>query len=326
MKKMTVFLVLFVLIASLCFGAGRADQARPEDFPTKPVQLIVPWPAGGRTDLNARLFASAASAYLGQPMVVINREGGASMIGGEFVARAAPDGYTLIAMTPGTNILPPLFRGAPYGALDFDAIGQIGSSTMIMASNPNRPWRTIEELIDYARRNPNQVTYSCITLTAPMMAFLMWADRAGVQLRHVPVNNDAQAVEQVLGGHVDIVMSSSVAPVFSHVNTGTLNALMVFSEERDNTLPDVPTAVELGFDVVVSPFTGIAGPRGMPVIVLERLRSVFNQVMENEEFARAIINSGENFDPRPGDEFFQIWQTNYDAFSDIVNRMGLGQQ
>jgi len=322
MKKVTGFLVLFVLFSSLCFAAGARQQAAT-DFPTKPIQLIIPWPAGGRTDINARLFANNVTQYLGQPMVPVNREGGASMIGGDFVAKAAPDGYTLLAITPGTNILPPLFRGAPYGPYDFDAIGQIGSSTMVMASHPDRPWKNVTELVEYAKRNPGQVTYSCVALNAPMLGFLMWADRVGAQFRHVPVNADGQAVEQALGGHVDIAMSSSIAPVFSHVNTGALNALMVFSEKRDNALPNVPTAKELGHDVVVSPYTGIAGPKGMPKDVLEKLRAVFKQVVEDPEFARAIQNSGENFDPVFGDDFLKIWQTNYEGYSAIVNKMGI---
>ena len=323
MKKVTVALVLLVLFGFPCFAAGARQQRSAEDYPSRPIQLVVPWPAGGRTDINGRLFATAVSRHLEQPMVVINMEGGASMIGGDFVARATPDGYTLIVMTPGTNILPPLFRGAPYGPFDFDAIGQIGSSTIVIASRPDSPWRNIQELITYARNNPGTITYTSLSLTAPQMSLLMWADRAGIQLRHVPVNNDAQAVEAVLGGHVDIAVSSSVAPIFSHVNTGALNALMVFSETRDSLLPNVPTALELGYDVVVSPFTGIAGPRGMPPRVLETLRSAFQQVMEDPEFAQMIINSGENFDPRPGDEFFEIWRTSYEGFLEIVQRMGL---
>ena len=256
-------------------------------------------------------------------MVPVNKEGGASMIGGDFVAKATPDGYTLLAITPGTNILPPLFRDAPYGPFDFDPIGQIGSSTMVMACKPDRPWKNITELVAYAKSNPDKVTYSCVSLNAPQLGLLMWADKAGIQLKHVPVNADGQAVEQVLGNHVDIAMSSSIAPLFSHVNTGALSALMVFSEARDKQLPNVPTARELGYDVVVSPFTGIAGPKGMPKEVLEKLRTVFKQVTEDPEFAKVIQNSGENFDPKYGEDFSKIWKTSYDGYSEIVKKMGL---
>jgi tripartite-type tricarboxylate transporter receptor subunit TctC len=192
-----------LVIASLSQFAGPAAAAG-SSYPDKPIQLIVPWGAGGRTDINARMFASIAPKYLGQPMVVVNKEGGASMIGGNFVAKSKADGYTLIAITPGTNILPPLFKKAPYGPYDFDAIGQIGSSTMVIASNPTKAWGNVKELIDYAKANPKKVSYACVALNAPQLGFLLWADRAGLQFKHVPVGNDGQAVEAALGGHVDL--------------------------------------------------------------------------------------------------------------------------
>jgi tripartite-type tricarboxylate transporter receptor subunit TctC len=181
----------------------------------------------------------------------------------------------------------------------------------------------VKGLIDYARANPGEVTYACVALKAPQLGFLRWADAAGLEFKHVPVGNDAEAVEAALGGHVDIAMTSSVATITSHVGAGNLVPLMVFAEKRDANLPDTPTAVEIGYDVVASPFTGIAAPKGLPPEVLDKLREVFRQVIEDEDFLKVMRRIGESIDPKFGDEFLAVWQNDYDGYSAIVKKMGL---
>jgi tripartite-type tricarboxylate transporter receptor subunit TctC len=324
MKRLSLILLILVAAAGFLLAEGTTEEAAGE-YPSKPIQLIVPWGAGGRTDINARMFASVAPKYLGQPVVVVNKAGGASVIGGEYVANAEADGYTLIAMTPGTNVFPVIFGQAPYDSLDFDAIGQIGSSTMAIASRPDRPFSNVRELISYARAHPGQVTYACVALKAPQLGFLWWADKAGLEFKHVPVGNDAEAVEAALGGHVDIAMTSSVATIISHVNGKNLNALMVFSEKRDANLPDTPTAVELGYEVVASPFTGIAGPKGMRPEVLQKLRTAFRQVIEDKDFITVMDRVGESLDPKFGDDFYAVWKNDKQGYGAIVEKMGLKQ-
>jgi tripartite-type tricarboxylate transporter receptor subunit TctC len=324
MKRLSmILLILLIAVGFAAANGGPETEAAAAEYPTKPIQLIVPWGAGGRTDINARMFASVAPKYLGQPVVVVNKAGGASVIGGEYVANAEPDGYTLLAITPGTNVFPVIFDQAPYDTLDFDAIGQIGSSTMAIASKPDRPWNDVEELIAYAKSNPGKVTYACVALKAPQLGFLWWADEAGLEFTHVPVGNDAEAVEAALGGHVDIAMTSSVATIISHVNGGNLDALMVFAEKRDQNLPDSPTAVELGYDVVASPFTGIAGPKGMPADVLEKLRIAFKQVIEDQDFITVMNRVGESLDPKFGDDFYAVWENDKRGYGAVVEKMGL---
>ncbi len=328
MRKLLAALLLLALPLGFLAAEGGAESpatAAAGEYPAKAIQLIVPWPAGGRTDINARMYASIAPKYLGQPVVVVNKAGGGSVIGGEFVAKARPDGYTLIAMTPGTNVFPVIFGQAPYGALDFDAIGQIGSSTMVIASRPDRPWKDVKGLVSYAKSHPGEVTYACVALKAPQLGFLRWADRAGLEFKFVPVGNDAEAVEAALGGHVDVAMTSSVATIVSHVNAGSLNALMVFADARDESLPDTPTATELGWNVVASPYTGIAGPKGLPPAVLEKLRATFRQVMEDKDFITLMNKVGESMNPRYGAEFYRIWENEYEGNLAIVEKMGLKQ-
>jgi tripartite-type tricarboxylate transporter receptor subunit TctC len=324
MKRLS--LVLFVLFAAAGFllAEGTVEETAGE-YPTKPIQVIVPWGAGGRTDINARMFASVAPKYLGQPVVVVNKAGGGSVIGGKYVADADPDGYTLLAITPGTNVFPVIFKQAPYDTFDFDPIGQIGSSTMAIASKADRPWSNVQKLISYAKSHPGEVTYACVALKAPQLGFLRWADRAGLEFKHVPVGNDAEAVEAALGGHVDIAMTSSVATIISHVNANNLNALMVFAEKRDKNLPNTPTAVEIGYDVVASPFTGIAGPKGLPPEVLQKLRTVFKQVIEDADFIKVMKRIGESLDPKFGDDFYAVWKNDKEGYSEIVEKMGLAQ-
>ncbi len=324
MKKLLV--VLLVIAGGFVFAEGSQETAAAADeYPSKPIQIIVPWGAGGRTDINARMFASVAPKYLGQPVVVINKAGGGSVIGGDYVAKAKPDGYILLAITPGTNVFPVIFKKAPYGTFDFEPIGQIGSSTMAIASHPDRPWKNVQELIDYARANPGKVTYACVALKAPQLGFLRWADKAGLAFKHVPVGNDAEAVAAALGGHVDIAMTSSVATIISHVNAGNLNALMVFAEKRDANLADTPTAVETGYAVVASPFTGLAAPKGLPRPVMEKLRTVFKQVIEDPDFIKVMKRIGESISPKFGDDFLSVWKNDFEGYSEIVEKMGVAQ-
>ena len=324
MKRIvTVFSIIFLLGGGLFSEWPKGEaQAAPSDYPTKAVQLIVPWPPGGRTDLNARMFANVAPKYFGQPMVVINKAGGGSVIGGASVAKATPDGYTLLAITPGTSIFPPLFKKAPYGPYDFDPIGQIGSSTMAIASNPQKPWKNVHELMRYAKEHPGEVTYACVALKAPHLGFLRWADKAGIKFKHVPVENDAQAVEAGLGGHVDVIMTSSVATIISQVKANKLIPLMVFGEKRDAAFSNTPMARELGIDVVASPFTGIAGPKGLDKAVLGKLRQVFKQVVEDKEFLTMMKKAGEDIDPKIGEDFLAVWKNDFEGYSEIAKKMG----
>ncbi len=328
MKKFLLLCAISLLAVSFAFAGGAAEDAADPaataaEYPSRPIQIIVPWGAGGRTDINARMFASVAPKYLGQPVTVINMAGGGSVIGGNHVANAEPDGYTLIAITPGTNVLPVVFERAPYDTFDFEPIGQIGSSTMAIASHPDKPWSNVEELIEYARANPGEVTYASVPLNAPQLGFLRWANAAGLEFTHVPVGNDGEAVESALGGHVDLAMTSSVATITSHVNAGNLVPLMVFSDERDENLPDTPTATETGYPVVASPFTGIAAPRGVPEEVIAVLTEAFQNVMQDEDFLTVMGRIGESVNPRDREQFRAIWQNDIDGYTDIVERMGL---
>ena len=313
MKKLTFYLLVMGLL-----GVQPAFAAYPE----KPVQLIVPWWAGGRTDVIARMFATSASKYLGQPMVVINKPGGASVIGGDYVAKAKPDGYTLLAVTPGTNIFPPIFSKPPYGPFDFEPIGQLAISTMMIAVNPSKPWKNIQTLIDSARKKPGEISYTCVAQKAPQLTFLRWADKAGLQFKFVPAEDDAKAIWAALGGHVDIVMNSSIASIASQFKSKKLIPLLVFNEKRDPLLPDVPTAKELGYDVVGSPFTGIAGPKGLDKAALGKLKEVFKKVIADPDFEKGMEGIGENIDSVDAEGFYKVWKTDYEESLAISRKMG----
>ena len=333
MKRLLIIL-LVLAVALSAFAGGKQEQAAEqtaegegaEAYPTKAIELIVPWPAGGRTDINARLWASVAPDYLGQPVVVVNKAGGGSVIGGQYVANADPDGYTLLAVTPGTNAFPVIFGNAPYEETDFTAIGQIGRSVPAIVSNPDKPWSTTEELVEYAKEHPGEVSYGCVSLKAQQLGFLRWAREVGAEFRFVPVGNDAEAVEGALGGQIDVGVTSSIATITSHVSSGDLNALMVFSKERNDNLPDTPTATELGYDVVFGPYTGIAGPPGLPQEITQKLREVHQKVVVDEKFQKIMNRAGEEINPAGGEEFRQTWVDTVEGYTEVVEEMDLEQQ
>ena len=298
--------VLVLLLAVLVVPALAA-------FPTKPVELIVPWPAGGRADLIARLFAAAAGKHLGQAMVVVNKPGGGGAIGTVGVANATPDGHTLLAATIGGNVMRPLSTSVPYRYDSFAPVGQITASTMVLAANASRPWKNLKDLVEAAKKASAPPTYGCPFGVVPHLAVVAVAGHAGVDLKHVPQQGDGPSITATLGGHQDMLIASP-AVVLPHVKTGALRALATFGTERDPSLPDVPTAREQGFPVIATPWTGIAAPKTTPPAVLAKLQQVFEAVMKDPEFAAGMERLGERIIPVVGEPFAAQWKRDHEQW------------
>jgi len=228
-------------------AAAFVPLAVAQDYPVKPIRLIVSVPAGGTPDLTARLIAPAVSGILGQPLVVDNRGGAGGLIGAELAANAAPDGYTLLISSPGALTILPHLRKVPYDTLkDFAPIGLISSGPFLLLTHPSLPVRSVKDLIGLARSQPGKLNYSSAGNGAPNhLAMELFKSMTGVDIVHVPYRGAPQAVADLVGGQVPIGFNS-IAPMMPHLKAGRLRALGVASLKRSPQLPDVSTISEAG--------------------------------------------------------------------------------
>lgn len=306
---------LFVPVLALITMGALSPLAAAADFPAKPVELIVPWAAGGRADLIGRVFAASAGKHLRQQMVVVNKPGGGGTTGTVTVVNAPADGHTLLMATIGGNVMRPLSTSVPYRYDSFAPVGQISASTIVLATRADRPWKNLAELVADAKKRASPPTFSCPFGVVPHLAMIAVARRGGVELKIVPQQGDSQSVTAVLGGHVDMIIASPAA-LLPHLKTGAMRALATFGETRDPVLADVPTATEQGFPVVATPWTGIAAPRGTPPEVLARLRQVFEAVMKDPEFVAAMDKLGERVTPIVGEAFGARWKLDHEQWEE----------
>lgn len=258
-----------------------AAPAIAQDFPTKPVTLIVPWPAGGSTDIAMRAIAEAASKHLGQPIVIDNRAGGSGTVGpAQMAASAKPDGYT-IAQMPITVFRLPLMQQTPWDALnDFTYIVHVTGYTFGVTTRADSQFKTWDDVVKFAKANPGKVTYATPGAgTSLHIGMEQIAARAGIKLTQVPFKGGAETNAAVLGGHTMLqVESSGWKPL---VEAGQLRLLMIWTAQRSKAFPDVPTLKDLGFPFVFdSPF-GIAGPKGMDAKIVAKLHDAFKKAVED---------------------------------------------
>ncbi len=328
-KNLALFLLLalvfpFLPVTSLLFGG--TTEAKAQQFPSKPIELIIPFAAGGRTDLNTRMFASVAHEYLGVPIASINKTGGRGAPAAEYVLRARPDGYTIFGATIGTNILWPLQGIGNYQIFDFTPIGRIGTSTMVLACATEKPWQNIQELIEDAKRRPRGITYGAVKGAMSQLGFLVFARATGTRFRHVATQGDAPALSSALGGHIDLYVSTTAATVIPHANAGNLRALAVFSDERDPNLPNVPTLKELGIDAVAAPWTGIAVSKDVPEEIVKILRDAFDKtVRDDKKFDTLITKIGERVVYMGGEEFAKEWAKQEEMYGKILKELGMAK-
>lgn len=284
------------LLASLLLAAtaALAAPAQAQGYPAKPIRLVVPFPAGGATDIFARAVSQKLGERLGTSVMVDNKPGAGGSIGSDLAAKSPADGYTLLLSTSSTHSIAPSFGAKlPYDPVaDFTPIAHVGNAPSILLVPNSAPAKTVKEWIDYARKNPGRLNYSSsgngtiVHLTAEY-----FKAQAGLFLVHIPYRGTALAIPDLVSGKVD-VMFDSLPSGLPHVKEGRLRALAITSPKRSPLLPDLPPVADTvpGFDSVT--WFGLYGPKGLPADVVARVNTALNQALQDTEVKERLARLG----------------------------------
>jgi len=299
---------------------------RADDYPTRPINLIVPFPPGGSTTVMARNVADKLSVSLGQQIVVENRGGAGGVIGTRSVARATPDGYTiLLSYTATMAIAPAMNVNAGYDPLkDFVPIGMIGAAPSVLVVNPSLPVHTVAELISYAKAAPVPLQYGSPGVgTVNHLAGEYLAAETGVKLQHVPYKGNGPALGDLLGGHIPM-MFVPIPVALGNIKAGTLRGLAIGSANRSSLLPDLPTLAESGvpgFEVALR--YGLVAPAGTPQAVIARLNKELNAALSTEEVKNRLATEGAESLPGTPEAYAADIAKEEKKWGGLVKKLGL---
>jgi len=255
------------------------------EFPTKEVQIIIPWAAGGATDLIFRALAATTGKYLGKAVVVVNKPGGAGAVGYTEVMQAKPDGYTLVSAITPLTILPHQVKTA-FTYKDFDPVINVVRDPGMFLVRSDAPWKGVKDFVDYAKKNPDMITVGNSGAGGGVhLIALAFEKTAGVKFNHIPFSGGGPSVTALLGGHVNAVTVSPPEGI-EHVKAGKLKIVALFSEKRFELFPDVPTVKEQGIDFSMGQWRGLASSKGTPPDVIKKLHDAFKQGMDDPAFIK----------------------------------------
>lgn len=289
-SRFGLLVILTLIFSSLAYGA---------DYPTKAIQIICPYQPGGSTDITSRLLNKGLTSLLGQPIVVVCKPGGGTAIGIQSVLAAPPDGYTVLCAEQSIITLPLIAKNVAFSMNDFTPINVATSAPMTIIVKKDAPWRTLEELIAEAKKNPSKLTYSSAgpgstaRFTGELFQMI-----TGTTITQVPMSGAAPAITAVLGGHVDMSFMGSQV-IKNHVEAGSLRVLAVLYRKHLKDFPDIPTAAEKGYPRLMNTLWIAYFVQGKtPKAIAKRLGEVFQQVLKEKEVIELVDNSGllvENF-------------------------------
>ena len=314
--------IAVALLGAVCTGT----PATAQNYPARPIILVVPFPAGGGNDALARLVAERMSRTLGQQVVVENRAaGGGGTVATRAAAKSPPDGYTILLTYTGTlAVNPTLYPNAGYDPRkDFAPIGLIGSQPSVLTTHPSLPVHNTAELVAYAKANPNKINGGFVPGTIGHMTTEMFAKNAGFEITRVPYKGNGTAIGDLIGGHITM-MILSIQTVVGNVKSGTLRALAVTTAERSKLMPDVPTISESavpGFSAAIR--YGLAAPAGTPRPIIERLNKELRAAVEAEETRQRLALLGADPITSTPEEYAAEIDTEETKWSAIVKSLNL---
>lgn len=299
-------------LAVMLFVLGSEAFAAAADFPTRPVQLMIAYPAGGSTDVAARIVASIAEKHLGQSIVVVNKGGAGGQVGWTDMSRAKPDGYYLgFINLPALNtvILDPERKAIFKADAFLPLINQVLDPGIIWVK-ADSPYKTLKDLLEAAKKNPNKISAATTGILSDDHLAILMAEEAfpGAIFRIVHLEGGAAQMTGILGGHIDVAFDN-VGSVFRRIRTGEVRALAVLDQKRSPFLPDVPTTPELGFPTIISSSTrGIAVPRGTPEPIVKKLQEVFKKAMDDPEHVKKMEEAGLQLRIMVGEEYVKYYR------------------
>lgn len=289
---MRIQLMRILTATLLSLGIAGAPATAQQAYPNRPVKLIVPFPAGGGTDTTARVIAEELRGSLGQTFVVDNKPGATGNIGTEMVAKAAPDGYTLVVVPNSLSINDRLYPQLPFRAeKDLVPVALLGSSPVVLAGRADLPFRNVEQLIAHAKANPGKLSYTSCGVGSPQhIAGELFKSMAGIRMEHIPYKGCAPALTDVVGGSVDIVFST-VANIRPFVQSGKIRAYAVTTARRSSFVPDLPTVQESGLkDYDVDVWFGMLAPARTPQAVVDSLNAAVNRALQKPAVRQNLAN------------------------------------
>ncbi len=315
-----------VATATTLMGGSLAAQVMAPAFPARPLTLIVPFPPGGLADIVARPVAEALGRELGQPVVIENKPGAGGGIGMGVAAKARADGHTLLMALSSLTVIPEadvLVGRAPLFALsDLRAIARYTADPTVLVVRADAPWKTAQDFIDDARKRPGTIPYGSSgnygTMHVPMEIL---AQVAGVSFNHIPFTGAGPAVVALLGGQIDAV-SSGPATVLQHIKAGKLRALAHWGQGRLDTLPDVPSLKDAGFQAEYAQWSGLFVPSATPESVVQRLRAAARAAAQDAKVRDVIQNAGSPILYQDSLDFEKYVQADARRMSEVVRRIG----
>jgi tripartite-type tricarboxylate transporter receptor subunit TctC len=303
---------------------GMLADAQAQNWPSRPIEVIIPFSAGGGVDIIGRSIASAISEQIGQNIVVVNREGAGGTLGFGQLAAAAPDGYTL-GFGPTTPIsnAPYLVKGVRYNVESFDYICQVFENVFSIAVGPNSKFKTAQDLLAFAKENPGKLTYGHAGVgSIPHLSVENFADALKIKVTHAPFRGDNALLPLLLNGELDFA-----APAVSSIQGRDIRPLVVFSDKRHPALPNVPTAGEVGVATSVPPgFNGLYAPKGLPKEVRSALEQACAKATAHDAVKKATANTSQTISYLTGAQFHDRTAADYKFKGELIKRLGLGGQ
>ncbi|HWI97923.1 MAG TPA: tripartite tricarboxylate transporter substrate binding protein [Burkholderiales bacterium] len=316
MNRFTAFLISFLV----------AGAALAQAYPNRPVRIVVPWPPGQATDIAARVVAEKLQQQLGQPFVADNRPGAGGSIGTDAVAKASPDGYTLLAASSGPISIMPSLQKVPYDPLkDLQPVSLIAIAPFALVTHPSFPAKNAAEFVALVRANPDKYTFSSsgTGATAHLVSEL-FNSMAGLKARHVPYKGSAPALSDLMGGQIDYALET-VASLAGHIKAGRLKALGVTSGKRTAALPDVPTLAEAanipGYDI--GAWIGYAAPPGTPKEVTAKLSAEIAKAMQAPDLKERYLSLGMDPASNTPDEMASFLRSEQARYGSIIKNANI---
>lgn len=303
-------LAIFMGLVALALGP---QLVQAQEYPAKPVTLVIPFGAGGSHDLTARTVTSVAADYLGQPMLVQLKPGGGGAIAADFVAKAAPDGYTLLFGGSGPNTTLPAIEGRSKGPDDFVAVCRVNYSPAVIIARADAPYKTFKEMLAWAKANPGKLVFGN---TGPWgagdLSWKMIVKETGIDTKNVPHDGGGPALVALLGGHVDVsgLFSAQTLP---HIQAGKLRPLAVTDIQRDPAMKNVPTCKEEGVNIFYVMWRGTLAPKGTPRAVVDKLAAAFKKMTEDKSVVPMVKKLGDEINYMGPDEFTKFWREEYET-------------